>query len=35
MKKLYVLHNDTIMQREQRYSRLLLASAGVEVAGCP
>ena len=27
MKKLYVLHNDTILQREQRYNRLLLMAA--------
>ncbi|MDT8363874.1 MAG: chemoreceptor glutamine deamidase CheD [Nitrosomonas sp.] len=27
MKKLYVLHNDTILQREQRYNRMLLVAA--------
>lgn len=27
MKKLYVLHNDSILQREQHYERLLLAAA--------
>ncbi|SCZ86035.1 chemoreceptor glutamine deamidase CheD [Nitrosomonas mobilis] len=27
MKKLYVLHNDTIVQREQRYNRMLLMAA--------
>lgn len=27
MKKLYVLHNDTILQREQRYNRMLLMAA--------
>ena len=36
MKKLYVLHNDTIIQRELRYNRLLLRLAGNrEVAGNP
>jgi chemotaxis protein CheD len=36
MKKLYVLHNDTIVQRELRYNRLLLRLAGNrEVAGNP
>lgn len=30
MKKLYVLHNDTIVQREQRYNRLLLRWAEME-----
>jgi len=29
MKKLYVLHNDTIMQREQRYNRLLQVAAKI------
>ena len=29
MKKLYVLHNDTVMQREQRYNRLLQVAAKI------